>query len=138
MMSISIIIVTHNSQNVLFRCLAAIDDQSLPVNIVLVDTGSQDPSYLDNIMVENPITVIKMGNIGFSSGNNIGFKRISAESKYILFLNPDVFLYNPLVLEYALDFMEQRLNVAVAAISGRLLSYCRHIGGCHRPPLRPC
>lgn len=110
---ISVIIVTHNSAKFLPKCLASLKAQSVSHEIVIVDSGSVDPSYLDGY--DN---VIKTSNIGFCAANNLGFTKASSE--FVLFLNPDAFL-SPNFLADALHLMEKYPQCG--ALTGSLLGY---------------
>jgi GT2 family glycosyltransferase len=120
-MKIAVIIVTHNSQAVLGRCLAALAQQTvLPTSVVLVDSGSEDTAYLRPYLALARFTVLHKDNIGFSQANNLGYQAIGQEADCILFLNPDAFP--------ALDSLEQACaflaaNPAVGGVGGRLLGF---------------
>lgn len=120
MAELAVIIVTHNSQDVLPRCLAALRQQTMQADIVLVDSGSKDASYLNAYKDWVGISVLFLENIGFSRANNIGYQRVYQTAKFILFLNPDAFLSEN-TLEYALAVLKK--NNKVGCIGGRLLGY---------------
>ncbi len=90
----AIVIVTHNSEQVIRHCIDAIDEQSvLPQQVVIVDSGSHNCDYLEEMETYDVVScVIREGNIGFSRANNVGISHIKDDSKYILFLNPDTML----------------------------------------------
>ncbi len=120
----SVIIVTHNSQAYLSTCMRSLKQQtSLPHQIILVDSGSEDSSYLKEYPKETQVIVhLADENIGFCQANNIGMSYVDPQSKYVLFLNPDAFL-TPLFIEQALSLMEHSSNFSVGALSGILLGF---------------
>lgn len=121
----AVIIVTHNSQAYLPTCLKALDEQTIkPQQIIIVDSGSQDTSCLN---LEAPhskryIVDLQQSNVGFCVGNNIGYAHVDPAAEYVLFLNPDAFLFNDFI-EHALDKMEEPASADVGALSGLLLGY---------------
>jgi N-acetylglucosaminyl-diphospho-decaprenol L-rhamnosyltransferase len=120
----SVIIVTHNSQAYLGKCLASLKGQTLsPDRIVIVDSGSQQKEYLQ-IYEEDPLIhlCLLLDNVGFCRGNNIGMAAILPQSDYVLFLNPDAFL-TPTFLEQALEYLEAPSHARVGALTGVLLGY---------------
>ncbi len=119
--AVSIIIVTHNSQSVLRRCLEAIDCQSYaPSQIIVVDSGSDDTVYLDQLAERVRFTVLKCSNIGFAAANNRGLECIDPGCDYVLFINPDTFLSKS-AIEKALEIMEAQQRVAI--VTGLLEGY---------------
>ncbi|RWX51963.1 Glycosyl transferase family 2, partial [Candidatus Electrothrix marina] len=84
MAELAVIIVTHNSQDVLPRCLDALSRQTIQADIVLVDSGSKDVSYLDAYRMRSGIRVILEENIGFSRANNRGCQALSQAAEFIL------------------------------------------------------
>lgn len=122
MSSVAVIIVTHNSAEVLNPCLDALQRQTLPPSqIILVDSGSGDLGYLDRIGEEKNITVLACAdNIGFARANNEGYRRLSPAIQYVLFLNPDVLL-PPDAMQLALQSMRE--NDRIGLLTGRLLGY---------------
>ncbi len=131
----AVIIVTHNSQTVLTRCLQALDRQTVPVPpdaVVLVDSGSADSDYLKPYQNRAGTTVYLEENIGFSRANNIGYGAVAQDVQdiqgvdqgvdFVLFLNPDAFLA-PNSIELALAFLTQGENRNVGCIGGRLLGF---------------
>lgn len=120
----AVIIVTHNSQTHLSHCIKALQEQTRrPCQIILVDSGSQDSTYLELYRQVSPIILhLANDNIGFCLGNNIGMTYVDAAVEYVLFLNPDAFLI-PSFLEKAIAFLEQPTSSQVGALSGILLGY---------------
>jgi len=123
MSRIAVIIVTHNSEGVLNRCLTALLCQSQKVQqILLVDSASDNPSYVERLAAGKPnIRVLALSkNVGFARANNAGYDLCDSASEYILFLNPDAFPAEN-ALERAAAFL--RLNPDVACVGGRLLGW---------------
>jgi len=122
MSSTAVIIVTHDSEEVLEPCLRALKNQVLPpARVYLVDSGSRDPAYLDRIdKAENVVMLPPQDNIGFARANNAGCRHLEQEMEYVLFLNPDVLLAAD-ALFLAVQSMRQHERVGV--LTGRLLGY---------------
>ncbi len=121
---IYVIIVTHNSAEVLDICLAHLANQTTPIKAVaIVDSGSDDPGYLDAASLLPRMRIIKTANVGFSKANNIGFEAIVAESEgMVVFINPDTFL-PPEYLALAVTVLDE--NPGAAVVSGKLLGFDR-------------
>lgn len=120
----AVIIVAYNSQNHLPWCLKALKEQTLlPSQIIVVDSGSHDSSYLME-WEDDPLVFVHRANsnIGFCQGNNLGMAFVKATMQYVLFLNPDAFL-TPSFIENACAVMEEKANKKVGALSGILLGY---------------
>ncbi len=118
---VTTIIVTHNSQPVLGRCLAAIRAQTArPEQIVIVDSGSRDRSYLRHLENEDDVLLHYADNIGFAAANNLGVAVASHASRYLLFVNPDAFMA-PTVLAGAAAIMDQKEQLGI--LGGRLAGY---------------
>ncbi|MBM9537987.1 glycosyltransferase family 2 protein [Desulfobulbus alkaliphilus] len=120
-MEIAVIIVTHNSQAVLGRCLADLQRQSRSCRtIIVVDAGSSSTAYLDALRGQPEIQVLTSGPVGFSRANNIGYSHCPAGVDYVVFLNPDAFL-DEHALATATACMEKEPEVG--CLTGRLLGY---------------
>lgn len=119
----SVIIVTHDSELFLPKALKALESQTRPVDeIILVDSGSKDLSYLQKCKGK-----ILLGgkDIGYAAANNKGFNALDSRSNYVFFLNPDAFL-TPSFIEKALLYLENPLLSTVGAITGTALGYDIH------------
>jgi len=118
----SVIIVVHDSGRVIHKAVKALREQTKPADkIVLVDTGSKDPSYLEQYEQAPDTELLFAGKeVGFCRGNNCGLQKVPPESDYVFFLNPDAFLA-PDFIEKALAFMEKNLHVGMA--TGKTLGY---------------
>ena len=125
MTNVAVIIVTHNSQDVLPRCLDALSQQTIQTNIVLVDSGSKDTLYLDTYRKKPGIRVIIGENIGFSRANNRGYRAVSQAADFILFLNPDAFL-TANTLEKSISFLLE--NEKIGCVGARLLGFDKNSG----------
>jgi len=116
-----IVIVTHNSQKVIKKCIDSIKLQSYHVDeIVIVDSGSTDLSYLDEIQEHDNVLLVKSDNIGFSRGNNLGVQYLSNKIDLVIFLNPDTFL-SPGFCQKAYERFKADKQLSV--LSGKLLTY---------------
>lgn len=120
----AVIIVTHNSNAYLPGCLDALRKQTVqPDQVMIVDSGSKDISYLLIAQNSGQITLdLQKENVGFCEGNNVGYAHINPATDYVLFLNPDAFLFKNFI-EQALDRMEDPASANVGALSGLLLGY---------------
>lgn len=123
----SVIIVTHNSEAYFHKCMNALQQQThLPHQIIIVDSGSSNKTYLEPYQNQPAIQVCLVEeNIGFCQGNNRGWSELLSETDYVLFLNPDAFL-TPLFIEQAIQQMEQESFATVGALTGLLLGYDIH------------
>ena len=121
MASIAVVIVTHNSEQVIGKCINALQQQSTDdIEICIVDSGSDDSAYLNRFERMPFVKVMRKGNVGFSQANNVGYNSCSSTAQYILFLNPDAFV-DPLTLSQARQRMEEHSDVGCCG--GRLLGY---------------
>ena len=121
MASVAVVIVTHNSEQVIGKCIDALQQQPLDdIEINIVDSGSHDSTYLDTFERLPFVNVIRKDNIGFSQANNVGYNSCSMTAEYILFLNPDAFV-DQLALSQARQLMQKRSQVGCCG--GRLLGY---------------
>lgn len=120
----AVIIVTHNSQPYLATCLAHLKAQTQrPDQIIIVDSGSFDTGYLSAHAKEKGVVLcLQKENIGFCRGNNIGLSYVSFKTDYILFLNPDAFLW-PSFIQRAIVRMENAASARIGVLSGLLLGY---------------
>jgi GT2 family glycosyltransferase len=87
---VSVIIVNHNSGNLLARCLKSLEQQTVvPEKVIVVDNASTDGSC-DTMDAQLDITVIhSQKNIGFAAGNNLALTE--CHSPFAALLNPDAF-----------------------------------------------
>lgn len=83
-----VIIVTHNNEKHMQWVMDGLNQSNSDIDIFILDSGSSDTSYLDNLIVKKPIKIKKEGNVGFVKGNNMQLDCIG-EYEWTLFLNPD-------------------------------------------------
>jgi N-acetylglucosaminyl-diphospho-decaprenol L-rhamnosyltransferase len=87
---VSVIIVTHNSADVITTALSAVATNLPDAEIIVVDNGSTDPTC--HLVASYPhVRVIHgHGNPGFGAGVNRGAQ--AARGRLLLVLNPDAFV----------------------------------------------
>ena len=122
-----VITLTYNNQQHLAKWAESLNAQTcFPQQIVLVDTGSKDKSYLSSYRTMKHIQIIEAPKeSGFCKGNNIAYAHIQADIEYVLFLNPDAFLSKTFI-EQALASMQLPQNKLCGALTGPLLGYDLH------------
>ncbi len=121
MSKVAVVVVTHDSQQVIGKCVRALADQSAPVHqLIVVDSGSKEPAYLTSVREFPGAVLVLRDNIGFARANNLGIGRVDPGVEYLLFLNPDAFLHGKF-LAGATAVMERHPEAAL--LTGRLSGY---------------
>lgn len=105
-MDLTIIIVNHNSKNLLINCLESIKN-SLKINllkheIIVIDNASIDGSQEYLKKYRKIVVIINKTNKGFGCACNQGIAK--AKGKYILLLNPDVLVLKDAVYKLVAFF----------------------------------
>lgn len=87
-MNVSVIVVTWNGLHVLQGCVAALAEQTLPHELIVVDNGSRDGT-VDWLKAHAPhASVVALPhNLGFAGGNNVGLR--VARGDALILLNND-------------------------------------------------
>lgn len=121
-MKVSVIIVNHNTGNVLVDCVRslAIFENEVKYEVVIVDNFSSDNSrdQVSLLLNENTnITAIYTDSlIGFSAANNLGIK--ASDGDYVLIMNPDIIFTEP-VFARLISYLESHADAG--AISPALV-----------------
>lgn len=90
-MTVSVIVVNWNGGELLSRCLAHLERQTVKADkVFVVDNASTDGS-VDALALEFPdIVLMRMtSNLGFAAGNNAAIAM--ADTDWVILLNPDAF-----------------------------------------------
>lgn len=113
---VSAVMLNYNSKYFPKMCVEAFyrGKMNFDFEFIAVDNGSTDPislGYLEKAEEKGLVRLIKSErNLGFGGGNNLGAK--NAHGKYILILNPDIFV-NEDSIQKMVDFMEENPDVGV-------------------------
>jgi GT2 family glycosyltransferase len=83
----SVIIVTYNHKDHIVPCIESVMKQDYPVEIVVVDNGSDSTAELVERNYPSVRVMKTDKNLGYAGGNNLGIERSNGE--YIIILNPD-------------------------------------------------
>ncbi|HTF70464.1 MAG TPA: glycosyltransferase [Edaphobacter sp.] len=119
--SISVVIVSFNTRDLLRECLQSLKERSENISkeVFVVDNVSRDGSA-DMVTSEFPeIHLIRNDvNRGFAGANNQAFSRVTG--RYVVLLNSDAFLQGN-ALSVAIDHMERETIVGIggARLLGR-------------------
>ncbi|MEM2174659.1 MAG: glycosyltransferase family 2 protein [Candidatus Micrarchaeia archaeon] len=108
---VSIIILNYNGKAFLYNCLSSVLKTDYPnFEVIFVDNGSTDDSveYVKkNFGEDSRLKMVALDkNYGFAEGNNIGFKYVNPESKYVVFLNNDTIVDSKWLIE-AIKILEK-------------------------------
>ena len=113
---LSIIIVSYNNKDVLIDCLDSISGQNdigEDLEVIVVEQSPSDELFEYIIENYNWVETIRAKNKGFGAGNNRGFE--IAKGKYILFLNPDTVLVEP-ICKYAIEKFESNQTLGLFGV----------------------
>lgn len=117
--SLSVIIVSFNTKDLLRECLATLFKytENLTLEVIVVDNHSHDGSQ-EMVREEFPyVRLIESAiNLGFAAANNLGFRL--SQGRYIVLLNSDAFIH-PTTLQLAFKHMEN--NPLIGLGGGRLV-----------------
>lgn len=113
--AISVVIVTYNSSSHLGPCLAALRQQNVPLEFIIVDNASREEER-PRLGADDKGEVIRNArNRGFAPAVNQGLRK--ARAPYVLLLNPDVFLADD-ALSHLLTVLNSHSDAA--AVSPRV------------------
>lgn len=115
-LQLSILIVNYNSGAYVLECIKSLQKQlNIRYEIILIDNASQDDSVvlLQDSLPENCIFIKNKENIGFGRANNLASSNASGE--YLLILNPDTIIDEPLAISNLLDALHQNPKVGLLA-----------------------
>lgn len=131
-MKLSAIIVNHNQKYFPRMCIEALKKSELgfEYEIIVVDNASKDESlgYLEEMAEKKEIKLIKSKkNLGYGKGNNLGVKE--AKGKFILILNPDVFVQNGAISKMV-SYLEKQEEIGILGPkiiyhNGKIQESCR-------------
>ena len=90
---LSVVIVNYYSEDELAMCLRSLENSQEPVEVIVVDNGSQKQAIEQLLEVYPSLIWQSMGgNAGFAAACNAGARR--AQSDKLLFLNPDTEVFS--------------------------------------------
>jgi N-acetylglucosaminyl-diphospho-decaprenol L-rhamnosyltransferase len=111
---VSVIIVTYCSGEELPACIGSLQEQSVPVEIFLVDNASPDDTgkIVSDYAAQYPNVraILNQDNLGLAAGNNVPLGKCLGD--YILILNPDTLLRKD-ALARMVEFLDQNSDVTV-------------------------
>lgn len=113
MSTVSVIILNHNTRDLLVACLKSVqaEQAGLSVDAVVVDNGSSDGSAEMVLEEFQGVRLVRHAvNTGFAGGNNSGIRETS--SPYVLLLNSDARL-EPGALKAMVGFVEEHPDVGI-------------------------
>lgn len=121
--SVSIVIVSFNTKDLLSNCLSSLESVHKEVNfeVIISDNGSTDgtiefvkqyakKSLFPVVLIEND------ANLGFAKGNNCA--RLKAKGEYVLFLNPDTIVHSGALVS-SRSYLDK--NADVGAVTCKVL-----------------
>ncbi len=112
MIKVSIIIVNYKTPSLTVQCVQSIlwFETTLNYEIIVVDNDSQDDTEQQLRAIYPNLKWVQMGyNSGFAKANNAGLK--TAEGNYILFLNSDTILIEPIFQNLINSLDENRVGL---------------------------
>jgi GT2 family glycosyltransferase len=117
MKTVSIHIVTYNSENDIDKCLDAVFNQTYPIlQIIIVDNASRDKTAsLLGKYSEKTESVFNSINVGFAKAHNQAIEL--SKTDYCLVLNPDVSLH-PDYIKELISYAEK--NGHIGSLTGKL------------------
>lgn len=111
---VTVIIVSWNCKEALFRCLDSISREKMPeIKIIVVDNASEDGTQTEGPQkYPHVIFLNQIHNLGFAKANNLA--AASTDSKYLFVLNPDTIVQEG-CLKTLIKFMSERSDCGLAS-----------------------
>jgi len=110
--TVSVQIVTYNSESDIEACLCAVIKQTYPIyEIIVIDNNSQDETALKVQAFSNVQLVLNQQNTGFAPAHNQAMHM--TDTDYVLVLNPDVQLYDTYI-EEIIEIIESDSRIGMA------------------------
>ena len=131
MTTVSIIIVTYNSEKEIISCINSLLPQLKDINgeIIIIDNNSADNTIplIDDLNSKSISLIRNSENFGYTIANNQGIK--NAKGEYLFFLNPDTIVPND-VFNNLLDEIQGNKNCGAIAPqlrfpNGKIQKSCR-------------
>ena len=116
MRQLTVVIVTYNAKQYLLKCLEYLGKASegMDVEVIVVDNASADGSEeAVRDAYPNVEYIYSTENLGFAKANNIAIRK--ASGKYVLLLNPDVFISED-TLRRVLEFAESKPDMGALGV----------------------
>lgn len=125
MSDVGVVVVTHNSDQVIATCIEALLPCREVSGIAIVDSASSATRYLE--VLEGRDARLKLifewSNVGFCCANNVGYRALGEScGEFVLFLNPDAFV-TPDLLRQLIERMRRPDWADVAACAPRLMGF---------------
>ena len=122
--NITIVVLAHNAYEYVKLCIESLKKTlDVEYNVVVVDNASDKDTknFLHESMISKKIDVLcnLESNRLFSEGNNVGVRIAPEESNYILLLNSDVEILDPLWLKKLLDIHKEGITTYGACVGGK-------------------
>lgn len=121
---ISIIVPVYNVENYLDKCLESIVNQLYKeLEIILIDDGSKDKSYLICKKWEKKdcrIKVIHQSNRGVSAARNVGLE--IATGNYIAFVDPDDIISRDMFSSMIKNMQDNGADIVACGVAERFLN----------------
>lgn len=116
MIELSIIIVSFKNIEIVLECIDSIskyNDIGSQLEVILIDNSPNHEVYEATITKYTHIVAVKNENKGFGAGNNVGASL--AKGKYLLFLNPDTILVEP-IFKFAIDKFDSNKSIGMFGV----------------------
>ena len=113
---VAVIVLNWNGREDTLTCLASLQEQTIPLEIVAVDNGSEDGSEAAIRQAYPAIMVVQTGrNLGYSGGNNVGIRHaLACGATHIFIVNNDITLAPNCVAELLADCLAHPEAAAAA------------------------
>ena len=104
---VTVIILNWNGKADTLSCLSSLKEQTVPLDLIVVDNGSDDGSEATIRQAHPDITLLQTGrNLGYTGGNNVGIRHALARgATHIFVVNNDVVFAPQCVAELLADCM---------------------------------
>lgn len=112
-----VIIVTYNGSKWIRKCLDAVLESTIPVNVLVIDNCSTD-NTVEIIKTEfSKVKLLKQEeNLGFGKANNVGIRLALKEgADYFLLLNQDAYVEKRMIQELVNVFETDQENVGIVS-----------------------